>query len=159
MFGPVLYQLPPRWPVNLERFEHFLKALPRRRRHAIEFREPSWYNDDVFALMRKHRVALCLHDMAGSASGRRAIGPFVYARFHGAQKYSGSYSDAALEQWASWLGEQAKRGAPIYAYFNNDTGGHAPHRLNAPPALPAFPAPTMPPCRKVIASPRGCGGR
>jgi len=126
MFGPVLYQLPPRWPVNLERFEHFLKALPRRRRHAIEFREPSWYNDDVFALMRKHRVALCLHDMAGSASGRRAIGPFVYARFHGAQKYSGSYSDAALEQWASWLGEQAKRGAPIYAYFNNDTGGHAP---------------------------------
>ena len=76
--------------------------------------------------MRKHRVALRLHDMAGSASGRRAIGPFVYARFHGAQKYSGSYSDAALEQWASWLGEQAKRGAPIYAYFNNDTGGHAP---------------------------------
>jgi uncharacterized protein YecE (DUF72 family) len=125
-FGPVLYQLPPRWPVNLERFEHFLKALPRRRRHAIEFREPSWYNDDVFALMRSRRVALCLHDMAGSESGRRAVGPFVYARFHGTQKYSGSYSDAELEAWASWLAEQANGGAPIYAYFNNDTGGHAP---------------------------------
>ena len=41
--GPVLYQLPSRWPVNLERLRGFLRTLPRRRRHAIEFREPSWY--------------------------------------------------------------------------------------------------------------------
>src|SRR5204863_3343855 len=50
-FGPVLYQLPPRWPVNLERLERFLKSLPGRRRHTIEFREPSWYTDEVFALL------------------------------------------------------------------------------------------------------------
>jgi uncharacterized protein YecE (DUF72 family) len=56
--GPVLYQLPPRWQVNLERLETFLKALPPRRRHAVEFRERSWYCDDVFALLRRHRVAL-----------------------------------------------------------------------------------------------------
>jgi hypothetical protein len=41
-FGPVLYQLPPRWPMNLDRFRTFLRVLPRRRRHAVEFREPSW---------------------------------------------------------------------------------------------------------------------
>src|SRR6267142_1690962 len=67
-FGPVLYQLPPGWPVNLERLETFLKALPCRRRHAMEFRDPSWHSDAVFALLRRHEVALCLHDMAGSAT-------------------------------------------------------------------------------------------
>ena len=125
-FGPVLYQLPPRWPVNLERLETFLAALPRARRHAIEFREPSWYCDEVYALLERRRVALCLHDMAGSASERIAIGPFVYVRFHGMQKYSGRYTDAALEAWAGWLAARASEGRPIYAYFNNDTGGHAP---------------------------------
>ena len=64
--------------------------------------------------------------MAGSASGRRSVGPFVYARFHGVQKYSGSYSDAVLEEWTAWLAARARAGAPVFAYFNNDTGGHAP---------------------------------
>lgn len=124
--GPVLYQLPPHWPVNLERFRSFLRALPRGRRHAVEFREPSWYAPEVFALMERHRVALCLHDMPGSAPERVAIGPFVYVRFHGVQKYSGRYDDRTLQTWAAWLAEQRRGGRPIYAYFNNDVGGHAP---------------------------------
>jgi len=124
--GPILYQLPPRWPVNLERLRLFLQALPKRRRHAIEFREPTWYNDEVFALLERYRVALCLHDMAGSATGPIEVGPFVYIRFHGPSKYSGRYDDAALERWAEWLAARAEGGAPVYAYFNNDVGGHAP---------------------------------
>jgi len=124
--GPVLYQLPPQWPLNLERLDRFLEALPPRHRHAIEFREPSWYDDRVFARLEKHRVALCLHDMAGSASERCSIGPFVYVRFHGTSKYSGSYSAAALEDWAEWLSDRHADGKPVFAYFNNDTGGHAP---------------------------------
>jgi uncharacterized protein YecE (DUF72 family) len=124
--GPVLYQLPPRWPVNIERLETFLRALPARRRHAIEFREPSWYRDDVFALLTRHRVALCLHDMHGSASGRIEVGPFVYARFHGTERYSGSYSDEQLQRWADWLVPQLRAGKRVYGYFNNDIGGHAP---------------------------------
>jgi len=124
--GPVLYQLPPRWPLNLDRLDAFLRRLPRTRRHAIEFRDPSWYAPEALALLERRGVALCLHDMAGAASGRHAVGPFVYVRFHGVQKYSGSYSDATLEEWAAWLAACARRGRAIYAYFNNDTGGHAP---------------------------------
>jgi len=124
--GPVLYQLPPRWPVNIERLTTFLKTLPKRRRHAIEFREPSWYSDDVFTLLNRYHVALCLHDMDGSASGRRRVGPFVYARFHGTERYSGSYSNAHLEEWAEWIAAQLAEGINVYAYFNNDVGGHAP---------------------------------
>jgi len=124
--GPILYQLPPRWPVNLERLAAFLHALPKRRRHAFEFREPSWYSEDVYALLRKHHAALCLHDMAGSAPARIAVGPFVYVRFHGTTKYAGRYSDRTIDGWAAWLAERVQDGVSCYAYFNNDAGGQAP---------------------------------
>jgi uncharacterized protein YecE (DUF72 family) len=125
-FGPTLYQLPPRWKLNLQRLETFVRALPKRRRHAIEFRDPSWYVDEVFALLARHRVALCLHDMAGSATGQRAVGPFVYVRFHGPEKYRGRYEDRVLDHWAAWMAEQINEGTPVYAYFNNDTAAQAP---------------------------------
>ena len=135
--GPVLYQLPPHWPLNLERLEHFLRAVAAqtrrlrragltRVRHAIEFREPSWYDERVFALLRAHRVALCLHDMRGSALTKLVVGPFVYVRLHGWTKYSGRYADATLDDWADWLAERISAGMDVYAYFNNDVGGHAP---------------------------------
>jgi uncharacterized protein YecE (DUF72 family) len=125
--GPILYQLPPRWPLNLERFEAFLRQLPRRYAHTVEFREPSWYDDRVFALLRRYKVALCLHDMQGSATGKMQVGPFVYVRFHfGTQKYGGGYDDRRLDDWADWLAARAAEGLSVFAYFNNDTGGHAP---------------------------------
>ena len=124
--GPVLYQLPPRWGVDVERLAAFLDRLPPRRKHAIEFRDPSWYRDDVFGLLERHRVSLCLHDMAGSTTGKLVVGPFVYIRFHGPQKYGGRYRDEVLDAWAAWLRSRAREGLSVYAYFNNDTGGHAP---------------------------------
>jgi uncharacterized protein YecE (DUF72 family) len=65
--------------------------------------------------------------MPGSATGRIRVGPFVYARFHGASgRYDGSYAEDRLTQWADWLHEQRRAGVDVYAYFNNDVGGHAP---------------------------------
>ena len=125
--GPVLYQLPPGWKVDRDRFRHFLDALPSDARHVVEFREPTWYEPWIEALMMSRRVALCLHDMTGSATGRKEPGPFVYVRFHGAsRKYGGSYDDAHLREWAGWLSERRAEGCDVYAYFNNDVGGHAP---------------------------------
>ena len=131
--GPILYQLPPRWPVNIERLETFLRTLRRVARqlrirpyHAMEFREPTWYDERVFDLLRRYDVALCLHDMQGSATGKMAIGPFIYVRFHGWTKSSGRYSDERLDEWADWLSERVADGMDVFAYFNNDVGGHAP---------------------------------
>jgi uncharacterized protein YecE (DUF72 family) len=130
--GPVLYQLPPGWKVDVDRFRHFLEALPRRVRHVVEFREPSWYAPSIRALMEEHKIALCLHDMAGSATERERVGPFVYVRFHGAtSKYGGAYPEERLRGWAEWLNAQRAAGCDIYAYFNNDTGGHAPRDATA----------------------------
>ena len=125
--GPVLYQLPPGWKLDWERLEHFLHLLPRGVRHVIEFREPSWHTPEVYALLERHRVSLCIHDMPGSATGRLRVGPCVYVRFHGASgRYNGSYPDERLADWAGWLQQSAATGAEVYAYFNNDVGGHAP---------------------------------
>jgi uncharacterized protein YecE (DUF72 family) len=125
--GPVLYQLPPGWKLDRDRLEHFLQVLPRGVRHVMEFRDTSWYADDVAAMLDRYGVALCLHDMRGSATARERIGPFVYVRFHGATgHYNGGYSRERLQSWAEWLRAQCADGNDVYAYFNNDVGGHAP---------------------------------
>jgi uncharacterized protein YecE (DUF72 family) len=113
--------------VDLARLESFLRALPNRVQHTIEFRDPSWYRREVYDLLDRFGVALCLHDMPESATGRMRRGPFLYVRFHGTSaKYNGAYTDEQLQGWAEWLGEHRARGVDLYAYFNNDTGGHAP---------------------------------
>jgi len=125
--GPILYQLPPGWKLDLARLEQFLQTLPRTRRHVLEFRDPSWYADAALALLSRHGVALCLHDMRGSATGRERVGPFVYVRFHGADgSYDGAYGDERLQSWAEWLASERRASVDVYAYFNNDIGGHAP---------------------------------
>ena len=122
--GPVLYQLPQQMPRNDERLSNFLDVIPRRMLHAIEFRHPSWYDPDVLRLLRGRNVALCLHDMPGSAAPRVATARFVYVRFHGATgRYDGGYPRETLDEWARWL---KSTGRPAYVYFNNDIGGHAP---------------------------------
>jgi uncharacterized protein YecE (DUF72 family) len=125
--GPVLYQLPPGFKVNVDRFRHFIDALPRDARHVVEFRDPSWYDREICRMLHQRGVALCLHDMPGSATGRERVGSFVYMRFHGADaKYGGGYSEERLRSWAEWLNAQRDDGCDVYAYFNNDIGGHAP---------------------------------
>jgi uncharacterized protein YecE (DUF72 family) len=122
--GPVLYQLPKQMPRNIDRLAAFLELLPLRVKHVIEFRDPGWYEEDVMRLLRRHNVALCLHDMAGSAAPRLLTARFTYVRFHGAtQRYAGGYPEDTLQDWAEWL---AANRHPAYVYFNNDVGGHAP---------------------------------
>jgi uncharacterized protein YecE (DUF72 family) len=111
-------------PKNVERLSAFLSVLPPRVRHVLEFREPSWYDEQVFRLLRQHNVALCIHDMPGSEPPRVVTARFNYVRFHGATgRYNGAYSTDALGEWATWL---AASDVPAFVYFNNDIGGHAP---------------------------------
>jgi uncharacterized protein YecE (DUF72 family) len=124
--GPVLYQLPPRWMLDLDRLRAFAAALPCGFRQAIEFRDPSWYAPESLAVLEQAGVSLCLHDMAGSESPRVRIGPFVYVRFHGTTRYGGAYGDDQLDDWAGWIRGELAAGRDVFAYFNNDIGGHAP---------------------------------
>jgi uncharacterized protein YecE (DUF72 family) len=120
----VLWQLPPRWSANLERLEAFLAALPGGVRHAVEFRDESWYTDAACDVLDRHGAAFCEHDLVRRAPPRHT-GGFRYVRFHGyTGKYEGRYGARALEPWAEDLARTARRG-DAFVYFNNDIGGHA----------------------------------
>jgi uncharacterized protein YecE (DUF72 family) len=123
--GPVLYQLPPRWRPNPERLAAFLQALPSRPQ-AIEIRDRRWYGARLSAALEDAGVALCLHDMPGSAPRPEPVGPFVYVRFHGSgAKYGGRYTSQRLTAWAARMTAWAATGLSVWAYFNNDIDGHA----------------------------------
>ena len=124
--GPMLYQLPPSLKINLERLESFLKLVPNDVTNVFEFRDASWYVPETYALLDRYGASFCVHDMAGSASERIAVGPAAYFRFHGGVgKYWGRYPDKALLGAADWMAGQARLGRSVWAYFNNDIHGHA----------------------------------
>ncbi|MHC4464356.1 MAG: DUF72 domain-containing protein, partial [Planctomycetota bacterium] len=124
--GPVLYQLPPSLHKDLGRLEAFIRLLADEPPAVFEFRHQSWYEDDTFELLDKSGVGFCIHDMPGNESPRIVTGDSVYLRFHGTTgRYAGSYPKSQLRDSADWLKDQAEKVRAIYAYFNNDIGGHA----------------------------------
>jgi len=124
--GPLLFQLPPRWRVDPARLEAFLRVLPPALRCAFEFRDPSWFDDRVYALLARHGAAFCVYHLRGLLSPVLATAGFAYLRLHGpAGAYAGLYGAAELSGWAraveGWLGE----GRDVYVYFDNDERGFA----------------------------------
>jgi uncharacterized protein YecE (DUF72 family) len=122
--GPVLWQLPPHVKPDPERLDRFLGRLPAGR-HAFEFRDPAWYVEETCAVLDRHRAAFCEHDLVPRAPPR-LTGGFRYVRFHGTTgKYAGRYGAEALAGYARDYLDSAARGEDVFAYFNNDLGGHA----------------------------------
>ena len=124
--GPVLFQLPPNFEVNVERLAEFLDALPSRHRYAIEFRNQSWNNPEVLRHLRQRNVAYCPFHLAGYQSPIEITADFTYVRLHGpGGKYQGSYDDQALENWARKIEKWRRELKAIYVYFDNDDAGYA----------------------------------
>lgn len=121
--GPILVQLPPRWGINLERLEAFLDVAPRRIRWAFEFRDGSWLGEPTFELLGRYAAGLCIHDMVPQHPWRLTAG-WTYLRYHGV-RYAGSYTSEALAEEAGRIRRCLSEGLDVYAYFNNDIGGHA----------------------------------
>jgi uncharacterized protein YecE (DUF72 family) len=124
-FGPVLWQLPENFHRDDERLSGALKALPAGR-HAFEFRHPSWFTDEVYALLGEHRVALVIgDDPTRPFQSLERTTQWTYIRFHrGNRGRGGNYSRAEIETWARRIA-QWRRQIEVYAYFNNDWEGYA----------------------------------
>src|SRR6476661_10361851 len=78
--GPVLFQLPPNFKLDAALLSAFLEKLPRDIRYAFEFRNATWLTDEVYALLKKHGVALCLAESPKFEVPQVVTAPFVYAR-------------------------------------------------------------------------------
>lgn len=127
--GPILFQFPPNWHLDLERLQNFIKALPENHRYTMEFREKSWLCQRVYDLLDQYKIALCFYDYRGYQSPEVATGDFIYVRLHGPeqQAYQGSYDGRTLAGYAQkflrWLDE----GKVVFCYFDNDRKACAPH--------------------------------
>lgn len=124
--GPILYQLPPNWHQDLARLEAFLRLLPAEELHAFEFRHPSWFSDETFALLDRHGAGYCVVDLEGLEAPIRVTGRLAYVRLHGpGRAYEGSYPEEALAAWAARVRKFVAGGHAAYVYFNNDAHGYA----------------------------------
>ena len=125
--GVALWQLPPNFEVDLDVLDAFLGILPRRVRHAVEFRHESWLTEETFDLLERHGAALVCVSSADMPAVRRATADFAYARFHGLDTgYDYDYTEADLQPWAAFFTEQSRDGRDGYVFFNNDAHGNAP---------------------------------
>lgn len=124
----ILVQLPPRFAFQPDRLEHFCSAVARRRRrHAIEPRDPSWLTGASLAHLRARNVALCITDTPMWPTRLAQTADFVYVRFHGPGRlYSSAYEEEQVRQWAERIRGWRDEGRDVLAYFNNDVRGHAP---------------------------------
>jgi len=124
--GPLLYQLPPNMPRNDRVLAAFLQLLPPGLCHVFEFRNESWFDEGVFALLRQHQIGFCVYDMPEFTTPIVATADFAYIRFHGSSELYGScYSDAELEGWAKRIAELGQDLTSVYIYFNNDAEAFA----------------------------------
>jgi len=108
--GPVLFQLPPVMKKNLERLTEFLKLLPEGHGAAFEFRNETWFADDVYDALKAAGAALCLSEREDNAPPPLVeTAPWGYVRLR-----LETYSDAELEQWARKLAATGWREAFVY---------------------------------------------
>jgi uncharacterized protein YecE (DUF72 family) len=122
----VLWQLP-RMPADAERLERFVAELPAGVRHAVEFRDRSWLVEEVFDVLRRHRVAHVHVSSAAMPRDLTVTTDFVYVRFHGfGASYAHDYTAGELAPWVEFLRDVHRRGLGGFAYFNNDARARAP---------------------------------
>jgi uncharacterized protein YecE (DUF72 family) len=124
--GPILFQLPPSWQVNVRRLETFLAALPRRHRYVFEFRNPTWNVPEVYEALRRRNAAYCIYELAGFQSPIEVTADFTYVRLHGpGNKYQGDYTRADLQTWTNRIADWRSKLQQIFIYFDNDQAGFA----------------------------------
>jgi len=117
--GPFLFQLPPNYKKDAPRLQAFLELLPAKRRAAFEFRHASWFDDEVFQLLRDHNVALCIADADDDLEvpivGTADWGCLRLRRAH--------YDDAALTKWWKQIRKHDWRDAFVFFKHEDEAKG------------------------------------
>jgi uncharacterized protein YecE (DUF72 family) len=117
--GPILFQLPPTAARDTDRLGALLAGLPPGLRVAFEFRHPSWFADEVYALLRRHDVALCVADTEDGTTPDIATAGWGYVRLRDA-----GYTGAALGRWAVRLRRPGWTDA--FVFFKHEETGRGP---------------------------------
>ena len=113
--GPVLFQLPPAVKCDQALLADFLATLPRDIRCAFEFRHTSWLQDEVYELLEKHGVALCLAESEKLVVPEVVTTKFVYSRLRMPE-----YSAEDRKEIAERAEQLLKRDLDVYVFFKHE---------------------------------------
>lgn len=118
--GPLLFQLPPNLKKDAPRLGTFLSILARRVRSAFEFRHQSWFDEEVFGILRDHQAVLCIAEAENDLEV-----PFVSTADWGYVRLRRpDYDDAELEAWAKRV--QQQNWSDAFVFFKHEDEGMGP---------------------------------
>jgi uncharacterized protein YecE (DUF72 family) len=124
----VLWQLPASLKCDLARLRRFAATLDswREVRHAIEFRDESWFVEDIAEVMRESNLSVCQSDAADWPMWDAVTADTVYIRLHGHTiTYASNYSDNSLRSWLRRAKKWLDEGRDVHVYFDNTAAGAA----------------------------------
>lgn len=116
--GPLLFQLPPNFPLDLKRLKEFLPLIPSRYQVAIEFRHRSWFVKPVFDLLKKKHISLVYND-TDIKMPLIATCDWGYLRLRKLH-----YSNRALETWIKKI--KALKWKTTWVIFKHEEKATAP---------------------------------
>ncbi|MBL7141638.1 DUF72 domain-containing protein [Patescibacteria group bacterium] len=128
-FGPLLFQFPPNFNLNLDRLESLAKLLrkfDKRQSAAFEFRHQNWFQPEVYRVLSRYNLALCWADTPIYPYVEEVTADYIYFRLHGhEQLYSSKYTKKQLGKIAKKTKKLLGQGKDVYVYFDNDAAGYA----------------------------------
>lgn len=128
--GCILIQFPPGLgKFYIKQLEQLLKCISKCNANsnwtiAVEFRNKSWYEKEVYKLLENYKAALVIQDIPKSITPMIThTSDHIYVRFHGPTgNYRESYPDYFLSEYSSYIKEWLEEGKTVYVYFNNTMG-------------------------------------
>lgn len=123
--GPVLWQFPGNFNADLKKLDKFCSVLSSSFNHVFEFRNKTWFTEDVYDILQRYNFDLCIVSGPSTVpSVIRSFSSLAYIRFHGEGAwYNDNYSTDSLIEWKNKL--LSVNPGYLYAYFNNDIHGYA----------------------------------
>jgi uncharacterized protein YecE (DUF72 family) len=119
--GPLLFQLPPNFKKAADRLAEVLSIVPDGFRVAFEFRHESWFDDDVYGLLRSRNAALCIADTEDGTTPAVATADFGYLRLRAVE-----YRDDDLRHWLATIDQVGAGWRDAYVFFKHEDSGSGP---------------------------------
>jgi uncharacterized protein YecE (DUF72 family) len=119
--GPILFQLPPNLKKDVALLERFTECLPASMRAAFEFRDSSWFDAEVFALLRRRNACLCVADSEKLTAPFESTADWGYLRL---RREDYQISDVAC--WTEKVKLQSEKWSDAFIYFKHEESGIGP---------------------------------
>jgi uncharacterized protein YecE (DUF72 family) len=119
--GCVLFQLPPTLKKDAALLSDFLVDIPEGMRAAFEFRDPAWFSDDIYELLKSKNLSLCIADSEKLATPEIATANYGYLRLR-----REDYQSADIARWSEVLKKNESAWSDAYVYFKHEESGIGP---------------------------------